>query len=76
MPLTFANPDDYNKIQPSDKISLLNLAKFAPGQSVQCEIKHSDGTKETIQLKHTFNKNQIDWFKAGSALNRMRELKT
>ncbi|XP_052771754.1 aconitate hydratase, mitochondrial-like [Mya arenaria] len=75
LPLTFANPADYDKIQPSDRISLLGLNDLAPGKPLTCEIKHADGKKETIQLNHTFNEGQITWFRAGSALNRMAELR-
>jgi aconitate hydratase len=74
LPLTFADPKDYDKIQPSDKISLINLKTLAPNQPVECVIKHADGQKETIQLNHTMNEGQIEWFKAGSALNRMRQV--
>jgi len=72
--LTFANPADYDKIQPTDKISILGLASFAPGKQLSAEIKHADGKSEKIQLNHSFNDLQITWFKAGSALNRMKEL--
>lgn len=74
LPLTFANPSDYDKIQPTDKISLKNLKSLAPGKPVECEIKHADGSVDKIQLNHTLNDLQITWFKAGSALNRMKEL--
>ncbi|VEN62706.1 unnamed protein product [Callosobruchus maculatus] len=74
LPLTFANPSDYDKIQPTDKISLKNLKSLAPGKPVECEIKHKDGSVEKILLNHTLNESQIEWFKAGSALNRMKEL--
>ena len=74
LPLKFANPDDYNKIKPSDKISLLNLKGLAPEKPVECQIKHADGSVEKITLEHTLNEGQIEWFKAGSALNRMREV--
>ncbi|KAF7272709.1 putative aconitate hydratase, mitochondrial [Rhynchophorus ferrugineus] len=74
LPLTFANPSDYDKIQPTDKISLKNLASLAPGKPVECEIKHADGKVDKITLNHTLNDLQISWFKAGSALNRMKEL--
>jgi len=47
----------------------LDLKEFCPNQNLNCEIIHSDGTKDIIELKHTYNKNQIKWFKAGSALN-------
>ncbi|XP_054167956.1 probable aconitate hydratase, mitochondrial [Oppia nitens] len=75
LPLTFADPKDYDKIQPTDKISLLDLKGLAPGKSVKCEIKHKDGSKDLIELKHTLNDLQLTWFKAGSALNRMAELR-
>lgn len=74
LPLTFENPSDYDKIQPTDKISLLNLASLKPGKPVECEIKHADGKVDKILLKHTLNELQISWFKAGSALNRMKEI--
>ncbi|KAL6424632.1 hypothetical protein ACFW04_009965 [Cataglyphis niger] len=74
LPLTFANPADYDKIQPSDKISLLGLKDLAPGKPVKAQIKHKDGKVDTITLNHTMNEQQIGWFKAGSALNRMKEL--
>lgn len=76
LPLTFANPSDYDKIQPSDRVSLKGLKNLTPGQPIQCEIKHSDGSVDKIQLNHTMNEGQIAWFKAGSALNRMAEVKS
>ncbi|CAL1279114.1 unnamed protein product [Larinioides sclopetarius] len=75
LPLTFDNPSDYDKIQPTDHISLLGLKDLAPGKPVKCEIKHADGKSETVLLNHTMNEQQIEWFKAGSALNRMAQLK-
>ncbi|XP_069948868.1 aconitate hydratase, mitochondrial [Cherax quadricarinatus] len=74
LPLTFADPADYDKIGPDDKISLIGLAGFAPGKPLQCRIKHPSGSTETIQLNHSCNEQQITWFKAGSALNRMKAL--
>ncbi|KAG6794786.1 aconitate hydratase, mitochondrial isoform X1 [Apis mellifera caucasica] len=74
LPLTFANAGDYDKIQPTDKISLLGLNDLAPGKPVQAEIKHKDGKVDKITLNHTMNEQQISWFKAGSALNRMKEI--
>ncbi|XP_064108889.1 aconitate hydratase, mitochondrial-like [Macrobrachium nipponense] len=74
LPLTFANPADYDKIGANDKISLIGLADFAPGKPLKCVITHPDGSKETISLNHSFNEQQISWFKAGSALNRMKEV--
>lgn len=75
LPLTFQNPSDYDKIKSDDRISLLGLKDLAPGQPVKCEIKHKDGSKEAILLNHTMNATQIEWFRAGSALNRMAEMK-
>ncbi|XP_009705608.1 PREDICTED: aconitate hydratase, mitochondrial, partial [Cariama cristata] len=74
LPLTFADPADYNKIHPVDKLSIVGLADFAPGKPLKCIIKHPNGSQETIMLNHTFNESQIEWFQAGSALNRMKEL--
>ena len=70
--LTFSNPDDYDKILEDDKISLTNLDELEPQKQVKCIISHNDGTKEEISLNHSYNKSQIEWFKAGSALNVLR----
>ena len=67
--LTFSNPDDYEKILEDDKISLTNLNELEPAKQVKCIISHSNGEKEEILLNHSYNKLQIEWFKAGSALN-------
>jgi aconitate hydratase len=69
LPLTFANPSDYDKIREDDKLSILGLTTFKPEVPLTLVIKHSDGTKEEVKLNHTFNDTQINWFKAGSALN-------
>ena len=74
LPLTFANPADYEKVQEADLVSLINLAKLAPGKQVTCVLKHADGSEDKIQLNHTYNAEQIEWFKAGSALNLMKKL--
>jgi len=74
LPLTFANPSDYDKIHPNDTISLVDLKSLAPGKPVRCIIKHEDNSTEEILLNHTLNEGQIEWFKAGSALNRMKEI--
>lgn len=107
LPLTFADPHDYDKIRPNDKISINGLKSLAPGkvsnilhcpasahimlkenwindwhmiasgvslQPLTAVIKHCDGSQESISLNHTFNETQIEWFQAGSALNRMKEL--
>ncbi|XP_028395483.1 aconitate hydratase, mitochondrial-like [Dendronephthya gigantea] len=75
LPLTFSDPKDYDKIKPTDRISLLGLKDFAPGKPITCEVLHKDGSKEQFPLNHTFNETQIEWFKAGSALNNMAKMK-
>jgi aconitate hydratase len=67
--LTFQNPADYDRIREEDRISLLGLADLAPGKPVECRVKHADGTLETLQLQHSFGASQVEWFRAGSALN-------
>ena len=67
--LTFENVDDYEKINEDDKISIIGLENFSPESSFDCELNHSDSTSEKISLKHSYNLSQIEWFKAGSALN-------
>jgi aconitate hydratase len=73
LPLVFDNKADYDKIRPDDKITLNGLGSFAPGKPMTATLTHSDGKTEDITLNHTFNEQQIAWFKAGSALNRMKE---
>ena len=70
--LTFSNPDDYDKIQEDDKISLLGLDNLEPEKPVACVLFHNDGSKDDILLEHSYNNSQIEWFKAGSALNVLR----
>lgn len=67
--LTFVDKDDYNKVQERDKISIVGLKDFAPGKNLTVELLHPDGTKDTFEVSHTYNEQQIEWFKAGSALN-------
>jgi aconitate hydratase len=74
LPLTFSDVADYDKIQPSDKITINGLDTFVPGTPLTATLKHADGSSEDIVLDHTFNSNQIEWFKSGSALNRMKEM--
>uniref|UniRef100_A0A2P2HXE8 Aconitate hydratase, mitochondrial n=2 Tax=Hirondellea gigas TaxID=1518452 RepID=A0A2P2HXE8_9CRUS len=74
LPLTFADPADYDKITPDDKITLIGLQQLAPGKPVTCRVKKTDGKSLDIILNHSFNELQIAWFKAGSALNRMKEI--
>ena len=67
--LTFNDSNDYEKIKEDDKISIYGLTNFAPNKSFECELQHSDGNFEKITLIHSYNSSQIEWFKAGSALN-------
>jgi aconitate hydratase len=66
---TFNNPDDYDLIREDDRVDIPDLAGLAPGKSVNCIVSHSDGTKDTLVLNHSYNSAQVEWFKAGSALN-------
>jgi len=70
--LTFANKADYDKIQEDDNIDIETLTSFAPGKSLRIELNHSDGTSDIIEAHHTYNEQQIEWFKAGGALNVIR----
>ena len=75
LPLTFSDAADYNKISPEgDRISLVGLNALAPGKPVKCIVTKPSGQKVELSLNHTFNDAQLEWFKAGSALNRMKEV--
>ena len=74
LPLTFEDPEDYERIQADDRVTLLGLNDLAPGRPVPCLLKHGDGSEETVQLRHTMNAGQIAWFRAGSAMNHMKNL--
>ncbi len=71
--LTFANENDYDLIQEDDTFNFVDLVDFAPGKQLTLEVVHADGSKDTIQLNHTYNQQQIEWFKAGSALNLIKQ---
>jgi aconitate hydratase len=71
--LTFANEADYDKIQEDDTLNFIDLKSFTPGKPLTLELCHADGSKDLIMLNHTYNKQQIDWFKAGSALDLIRK---
>jgi len=73
LPLVFVDPADYEKVLEGDRISLLKLADLAPGREMQAELRHEDGKTEEIRLAHTFNEEQISWFRAGGALNHLRK---
>lgn len=71
--LTFVNKNDYEKIKEDDKISIIGLTEFKPGKNLTVELTHKNGTKESFEVAHTYNEVQIAWFKAGSALNYMKQ---
>jgi len=70
--LTFANKADYEKIKEDDVIDIVGLITFAPKTPLTLVLNHADGTKEEIKANHTYNEAQIEWFKAGGALNIIR----
>jgi aconitate hydratase len=70
--LTFANNADYDKILEDDTIDINGLNEFAPGKQLNICLNHADGSNETIMVNHTYNQQQIEWFKAGGALNIIR----
>ncbi len=71
--LTFANKEDYDKIQENDTIDILGLTTFAPNTPLTLVLHHADGSKEEILANHSYNEQQIEWFKAGGALNIIRQ---
>ncbi len=70
--LTFANKEDYTKILEDDSIDIIGLDHFSPARPLDLVLNHIDGTSETIKVNHTYNEQQIEWFKAGGALNIIR----
>ncbi len=71
--LTFDTESDYDNIKEGDTFNFIDLNTFAPGKQLTLEVVHEDGQKEKIMLNHTYNEAQIDWFRAGSALNKIKE---
>ncbi len=71
--LTFVNPADYDKVRQDDKVNILDFDKMAPGKTLMIRLDHADGTSDTFEVAHSYNQAQIDWVKAGSALNKIRE---
>jgi aconitate hydratase len=71
--LTFANKGDYDKIQEDDLIDVIGLTRFTPGKPLIIRLRHGDGSIEEFPANHSYNEGQIEWFKAGSALNLIRE---
>jgi aconitate hydratase len=70
--LTFLNKDDYDKVQENDNIDIVGLTTFAPNTPLTIVLNHEDGSKDEILANHTYNAQQIEWFKAGGALNIIR----
>lgn len=71
--LTFSNASDYDKVREDDRVSLVHLGVLAEGKPVKCVLNHADGSSEEIELLHSYNSAQIEWFRKGSALNVLRE---
>lgn len=71
--LTFVNPADYDKVRQDDKVSIVDFESMAPGKNLTVVLNHADGTKESFEVAHTYNLAQIDWVRAGSALNKIKE---
>ncbi|SHI55716.1 aconitase [Tangfeifania diversioriginum] len=71
--LTFDNENDYGLIQEDDTFNFVDLNEFAPGKQLSVEVVHADGSKDSVKVNHTYNEQQIKWFKAGSALNLIRK---
>ena len=71
--ITFDNPEDYDKIQEDDTFNFVDLKDFAPGKPLTIEVVHSDGSTVTLMANHTYNAQQIEWYKAGSALNLIKQ---
>jgi aconitate hydratase len=70
--LTFVNPADYDKVRQDDKVSILGFETFAPGKNLKIRLDHADGSNETFEVAHSYNEQQIDWVRYGSALNKIR----
>ncbi|WP_020538622.1 aconitate hydratase [Lewinella cohaerens] len=71
--LTFVNPADYEKVRQDDKVSIVDFESMAPGKNLTVKLSHADGTEESFEVAHTYNLAQIDWVRAGSALNKIKE---
>jgi aconitate hydratase len=70
--VTFANPADYDKVLEDDVIDIEGLTSFTPGKQLTVTLHHADGRKDSFPVNHTYNEQQIEWFKAGAALNIIR----
>ena len=72
LPLSFADPETYDRVREDDRISVMGLAGLTPDAPVPCRLHHADGTTEDFWCRHTLSETHIEWFRAGSALNRIR----
>ena len=72
LPLTFADPADYDRVQETDRVSIHGLADLAPDRPLEATFHHADGSEDRARVEHTLNEDQVAWFKAGSALNLLR----
>ena len=72
LPLTFVDPSDYDLVQESDRVSVSDLANLEPERNLSLILHHLDGSQHRVQVRHTLNGSQIEWFKAGAALNMLR----
>ena len=73
LPLTFVDPADYDEVQEDDQVDILGLTELAPKKNVTVVLKHADGSEDRFEAKHTLTDEQIEWFRAGSALNLIRQ---
>jgi aconitate hydratase len=71
--LTFVNPADYDLIRQDDTIDIEGYDSMTPGKNLSIVLHHTDGSSDRFEVKHTYNQQQIDWAKAGSALNKIRK---
>ena len=74
LPLSFADPADYEKVRGDDRVAVIGLTALAPGIPVTVVLSHTDGAEDSFEARHTMSDLQIEWFKAGSALNRIAAL--
>jgi len=71
--LTFVNKSDYDLVRQDDVVSIPDFSEMAPGKNLTIRLDHADGTSSTFEVSHSYNQAQIDWVRAGSALNKIRE---
>jgi len=71
--LTFVNPSDYDKVRQDDVVDIKGFESMSPGKNLLIVLHHADGSEDSFEVAHTYNQAQIDWVRAGSALNKIRE---